>query len=96
MGQAGTTSTPRISMRLYDEKGRVTRSLVHLIRTPDGRMWAYPEPPAPGKNPDLRIAYELDPSLIEEIPSGIEGEKRYLYRNLWPQNNLRAVMTCSI
>jgi hypothetical protein len=47
-------------------------------------MWAYPEPAAHEKNPDLRIAYELDPSLIEEVPCGIEGERRYLYRKLWP------------
>ena len=81
MGQ--TPRHPRISIRLYGERGQLSLLLAYLIGTVDGKVWAFPEPPAHLENLDLRTAYELDPSQIDEISSSSEEERRYLYRVIW-------------
>jgi len=53
-----------------------------LVRTPNGRHWAYPEESDPDQEPSAVGALSLDASDLEQQPDTPEGEHAYTYRTI--------------
>jgi hypothetical protein len=70
---------PHVVFRI-NRQGDVQIMAAFLLRTPDGRYWAFPEAAAHERYPFLATAYPLDPSQLEEQPSTDPERQMFLYR----------------
>lgn len=55
----------------------------HLVRTPDGRTWIFPESAEVTQPPHLAGAYETYGDDLEQLPDTPEGVPAYLCRTIF-------------
>ena len=73
---------PFVTFRVY-KGAQLSMHIGHLIRTPDGRYWAFPEDADSKQDPHLAGAYPLDPSQLEQQPDTPDGDPAFLSREVF-------------
>lgn len=70
---------PRVSVRL-SRNGQLEFLVGYLIRTPDGRYWAFPDEESAERDPYVAGAIPLDVLHLEEQPQPPDALRLFVYR----------------